>query len=37
LASRVRVFYKETYDYDYKYQAYKDPYSYGTPKFIIED
>jgi len=36
-ASRVRVFYKETYDYDYKYQAYKDPYSYGTPKFIIED
>ena len=37
-ASGVRVFYKEGWDYDFKYQAYKDPYSsYGTPKFVIED
>ena len=34
-ASDIRVFYKTSIDYDWKYQAYKENYSY-PPKFVIE-
>lgn len=34
-ASDIRVFYKTSIDYDWKYQAYKERYSYPT-KFVIE-
>ena len=33
--SDIRVFYKTSIDYDWKYQAYKENYSY-PPKFVIE-
>ena len=35
MESDVRVFYKTSLDYDWKYQAGKENYSY-PPKFVIE-
>lgn len=35
MESEIRVFYKTSLDYDWKYQAGKESYSY-PPKFVIE-